>query len=411
MKICLNLIVKNESHVIERCLDSLNNLYFSSPSGDLRHAVEAVAILDTGSTDTTISQISTWIEKNGKKGGVKSQPWTEPFFNFSINRNHALDYAYEVLEKISKKKDNWYILITDADNLIFSTEGNEKKIILPELQADNYLAQLRRGVAHYDGTFLIRFKPEQGWEWHCGLHEFVSAKEDVTTERLSCLWVSSGCEGFRSQDSLKYVRDVKLLRGLIERIEKFKKREVRGAYEEDEIAQHDRYCFYLAQSLRDSGSDLGSEKEAEKAYLKRAKLGGWKQEVYVCYVEAFKLREKRKGKPDPIGLDYLGQAFNIDPERLEAPYYLIKALNSESFKRFHQSWHFAKPLLSKKKPEGCLFIEAHVYEYAFFDEASVSCFYTGEKKLAKAMFEKQLQNPKLPSHHHDRIRGNIRFCD
>ena len=44
-KICLTMIVRNESHIIERCLNSVKGI------------VDCVAICDTGSTDNTVAII------------------------------------------------------------------------------------------------------------------------------------------------------------------------------------------------------------------------------------------------------------------------------------------------------------------------------------------------------------------
>ena len=54
----LCMIVKDESHVIERCLDSVKNL------------IDFVLILDTGSSDGTQEVIKNWIDRNNIPGKV-----------------------------------------------------------------------------------------------------------------------------------------------------------------------------------------------------------------------------------------------------------------------------------------------------------------------------------------------------
>ena len=77
--IVLNMIVKNEEGVIERCLNSLLNI------------IDAVVICDTGSTDNTIETIEKWKETNNIKGLVLQHEWK----NFEHNRNLALDACKE----------------------------------------------------------------------------------------------------------------------------------------------------------------------------------------------------------------------------------------------------------------------------------------------------------------------------
>jgi glycosyltransferase involved in cell wall biosynthesis len=72
--ISLCMIVKNESHVIERCLNSVKSL------------IDYVFIVDTGSTDNTIEVINNWLTTNSIIGQVISEEWK----NFSHNRSFAL---------------------------------------------------------------------------------------------------------------------------------------------------------------------------------------------------------------------------------------------------------------------------------------------------------------------------------
>ena len=49
------MIVKNESHIIERCLNSVKDI------------VNTIVISDTGSTDNTVELINTFLETHSKK--------------------------------------------------------------------------------------------------------------------------------------------------------------------------------------------------------------------------------------------------------------------------------------------------------------------------------------------------------
>ena len=64
------MIVKDESHVITRCLDSVKRL------------LDYVLIVDTGSIDGTPETIYNWIKQNNLPGEVIIEPWK----NFAYNR-------------------------------------------------------------------------------------------------------------------------------------------------------------------------------------------------------------------------------------------------------------------------------------------------------------------------------------
>ena len=68
--ICLCMIVKNESKIIERCLNAA------------KEAIDYVSICDTGSTDQTIEIIENWCLENNIEGKVHQ----EEFKNFCHNR-------------------------------------------------------------------------------------------------------------------------------------------------------------------------------------------------------------------------------------------------------------------------------------------------------------------------------------
>ena len=73
--LCLNMIVRQESQIIERCLTALVGV------------AREYAILDTGSTDDTVAKIKAFGAMTGVTG-------TEPFINFEQARNAALRFNF-----------------------------------------------------------------------------------------------------------------------------------------------------------------------------------------------------------------------------------------------------------------------------------------------------------------------------
>src|SRR3954470_18971390 len=102
--VCLNMIVKDEAHVIRRCLDSVRPL------------IDSWVIVDTGSTDGTQDVIREHL--GDLPGTLMERPWVD----FAHNRTEALDYARGAAD---------YTFVIDADEVLELDEGFE----LPLLEA------------------------------------------------------------------------------------------------------------------------------------------------------------------------------------------------------------------------------------------------------------------------------------
>src|SRR5437868_3646767 len=94
LSLCLSMIVKNEAHVIARCLRSV------------RPFISCFSISDTGSTDNTMEIIRE--EMKGIPGVLTSDPWVD----FSTNRNIAM-----------KGVQGDYIFTIDADETFEAKPG------------------------------------------------------------------------------------------------------------------------------------------------------------------------------------------------------------------------------------------------------------------------------------------------
>ena len=77
--ICLNMIVKNESHIIEKTLENL--CYYID--------FDAYYISDTGSTDNTMDLIRAFFKKRNIPGHIEQVEWRD----FGFNRTLALQMA------------------------------------------------------------------------------------------------------------------------------------------------------------------------------------------------------------------------------------------------------------------------------------------------------------------------------
>lgn len=274
----VNMIVKNESHIIVETLIKLCN----------KLTINYYIISDTGSTDNTKELIMKFFEDRNIPGEIFDDEWVD----FGYNRTLALQHAYQ------KTK---YLLIHDADDEFV---GN---IQLPKiLEYDAYLLQFgdKNGIS-YHRIQLINNSLK--WIYRGVLHEAIHCCE---TSHKSCIlkgdyYTISGKSGSRNKDPNKYAKDASLL------VKAF----------EDAKSQNDniykRYAFYAANSFFDS-------QQYEKAIeWYKIVLGqdNWSQEKYVSCIKLIQCF-KKSGKMDSA-LFYAVESFKYDTERCEGIFELV----------------------------------------------------------------------------------------
>src|ERR1700722_18328602 len=178
--ICLNMIVKNESKVIKRCLASLLPI------------IDYWVIVDTGSTDETQQIIKDFMKENGVPGELYERQWID----FSHNRNEALNLA-------RGKAD--YVFFIDADEYLVY----ESDFKLPHLDKDFFYVTISHSGSKYSRIHLINNHLD--WEWVGVLHELIippPSRSYATLEKVVNIFTT---EGARSQDPQKYQKDAQLL--------------------------------------------------------------------------------------------------------------------------------------------------------------------------------------------------------
>jgi tetratricopeptide (TPR) repeat protein len=160
------------------------------------------------------------------------------------------------------------------------------------------------------------------------------------------------CEGARSKDPNKYLKDAALL--------------------EMEILReptNGRTLFYLAQSYRDAGRSH----EAQRYYKLHADLSGaWTQETYMSLVNLIGLGSNVE---ELMALGW--RALEICPDRLEAPYFLMNRLRLLGYKPTHQLFALGSVMKARKASRTALFVNTAVYDWGFDDEFAVVAFATG----------------------------------
>ena len=321
-KLCLNMIVKNESRIIRRLIDSVVGI------------IDSYCICDTGSTDDTVNIIREYMKEKGKTGEV----YIEPFKNFGYNRTHALERAKEWAE---------YALLLDADmKLTIAPEFS-----VSDLTADVYTILQRNGSLDYYNTRIVR--TSAGVKCVGPTHEYYDVPSGKVSGQIKTLIIEDIGDGGAKSD--KFERDVRLLRQGLE-----------------EEPGNVRYMFYLANSLR----DLGRHREAIEWYKKRVEAGGWIEEVFYA---AFELGNMYKTVEDiPNAIYWWMEAYNRHPKRSESLYEIAKHYRVVGKQHIGQVFcDIARSIPYPK--DDVLFIKSDVYKFLLEYEHSILAFYSGAK--------------------------------
>jgi glycosyltransferase involved in cell wall biosynthesis len=353
--VCLNMIVKNEAPVIARCLASL------------RPIIDYWVIVDTGSTDGTQDQIRTLMAD--LPGELHERPWRD----FAHNRTEALELA---------RPHGEYVLIIDADDVL----EFEPQFKMPALEADSYMLRIADTSIAYNRTQIVR--AALPWRWRGVLHEFLTCEQARSSGRLEGLRLRRHHDGARRRDPQTYGRDAEILEAALQT--------------ESDPFMRSRYQFYLAQSYR----DCGERDKALRAYLKRAELGFWVEEVFMSIYSAARLQEAL-GRPfDEVMTTYL-RATETVPGRVEALHGASHYCRLAG--RYKDGYEIAKRGLFRDAPEG-LFVEPWIYEYGLLDEFAVNAYWIGRYQECLDACERILREGKCPEAQRPRIEANAAFA-
>jgi len=318
MRVCLNMIVKNESAIISRAIDSVIDV------------IDSWCIIDTGSIDDTIEIIKTKLSH--LPGEVISRPWV----NFGHNRTEAFNEA--------RKWAEWILLI-DADMTLIVNNFDTSQL---DTKITGYQIMQKNNSLSYYNTRILNSK----FNWECiGVtHEYFSVKGATSNiNKLESLTINDIGDGGSKSD--KFERDIALLtQGLIDE------------------PTNGRYMFYLAQSYKDTQRFT----EAIEWYEKRILISGWYEEVWyshymiaLCYIK-LEMFEKAE--------EWVLTGYSYHPHRSEAIYEMCKAYriigNTKKAYDFY--------LLGKNIPypkNDVLFISHKVYENLFDYEMTILHYY------------------------------------
>ena len=351
---CLCMIVRNEAHVLRRCLLSALPL------------IDTWAIVDTGSTDGTQQLIRDVFHR--LPGVLAERPWVD----FSHNRNEALLLARGRAD---------YTLIIDADEAFEIDPG---MVSLPLFHADAYDAFVLSGVLRYPKITLVR--SALPWRFVGAVHEHIVCAGERSRGHLPWLRTIRRQEGARSRDPLTARRDALLLESEVLR-----------------EPENPRHMFYLAQSYMCAGEPG----VAIDRYRRRAAMGGWADEVFVSLYQIARLQQ-RQGVPWPRVLAAYLAAFEALPSRVEPLFWI--GLHYQQRKQHATAMTFLERAVATTPPAvSALFVEWEIYSYMLPLEFAVCCFYLGRHAEALAVYDRLLSQPGIAADRADHLRRNRAF--
>ncbi|HEX3829828.1 MAG TPA: glycosyltransferase [Sporichthyaceae bacterium] len=351
-RVCLNMIVKDEAAIIERCLAAV------APH------IDCWVILDTGSSDATPAIIESFFAERG----IPGQLVHGRFENFEQARNDALDAARKA------DLDFDWLLLADADmELRVDDPSWRKRLVGPAC----VLLQRSGSFAYRNVRLLRREHPAR----YVGVtHEYVDL--GAPPAALNGLWFIDHAEG--SSRTVKYARDIALLTKAVET-------------EPDNA----RYVFYLAQSYRDAG-------ETERAigfYRQRAAMGGWAEEVWYALFQIGVLSERLEAGDAAVVPAYLA-AWQFRPSRAE-PLVALAAYHRKTDGRHYLADLFARRAMEISPTSDALFVDESAYGWAVLDESAVAAYWVGDHGRSAKLCQQLLGRSDIPAEHRDRIAANL----
>ena len=286
LTVCLNMIVKNEAHIIRRTLEMLCSKF----------RFDYWVICDTGSTDATREIIQDFFSQ--PHVNIAGELHCDEWVNFAHNRTLALNRA---------RGQTDLLLVFDADDDIHGA------VTLPTVVThDEY--HLKFGAPNAGGTSYTRtllINNRKRFQYRSVVHEYISCLEPSPYEHLRvCVldgdyFVVSGRSGARNLDPDKYLKDALLLEAA----------HAEALAQGDDL--HKRYAFYCANSYR----DCGRHEDAIRWYKVTLTQDNWTQEKYVSCLYIYNCYEALGQKEH--GFFYLVKALHYDLERVECLYPLI----------------------------------------------------------------------------------------
>jgi glycosyltransferase involved in cell wall biosynthesis len=358
VKIVLTQIMKNESHVLNRMLDSIKGF------------ADGICMVDTGSTDGSIEILKKWGEDNG----VETYVFERAFDNFENSRNYSIAKAKEMF--LGKNDGHtYYGFWLDADEMLeVDPKFSKSKCVLDLYMFNTYIGPMR-----YTRNEFYRL--DKDFQFYGPIHEFIVYKgsEKITSGLLDGISVKVQMDGgsWKTNISEKYRKHAMVFEEYIQ------------------TNKDPRWIFYTAQSWHDSASTqdrLENEerwRRALKYYTDRVSIkDGYEEERYYSQYRIACVKKNLELPWVEVHQEAL-KAYSMDPTRAES----IKLIIEYYFMvgEWHLAYIYTKFSMDtfhgkNPYPKKLLFVDESLYKWRFLELHSAACFYTGRHDEAKSVY-------------------------
>jgi glycosyltransferase involved in cell wall biosynthesis len=357
MKLVAILMIRNEEHVIERCLSSIDGI------------VDAYSIVDTGSTDSTIDKCEAFLHTH--VGQLVKQEWKSFGHNRTLSFTTARDYVCDVLKW---DLNTTYGLLIDAD-MVFSNTS----IQTATLTDDGYSMFHILRTMRYTLPTILRLGTD--WKSVGVTHEYWTGGSTTLLDQSVCYMNEIADSIVRIRND-KFIRDKELLEhGLTE--------------EPDNL----RYMFYLATTYK----TLGLFNEATSMFEKRIRSGGWEEEIWYSYY-SIGLIFKELSLDIPFE-EHMLKAYSLNPRRAEPIFHLAHYFGHKKY--LYKAKYYCD--IGKQIPRNTtdrLFIEEQLYGEVFDIIETELIYPSASQEVFLPVYESE-PRPTLPESTEDESEATL----
>ena len=364
IKLILTQIMKDESHVANRMLDSLKGF------------VDGICVVDTGSTDDSIEIVKKWGEDNG----VETYVFERPFDDFEKSRNFSIQKAKESFLNRNDGHTYYGFWIDFDEQLILHENFNKSNI-----DKDLYMFNTFIGQMKYTRNELYRL--DKQFRFYGPVHEFIVCDDkNITSGLMEGLHINVSMDGnsWKSSIHAKYLSHAHKLEAYI-----------------SENREDPRWIFYTAQSYHDSASMQDNQEENRerlrrsiKYYKERTeRTDGYIEEIYYAHYRMGSIMRNLE-EPWNLTMQQCLKAYSVDPLRGESiktiiDYYLQMGEWNLAYlytKFAYENFHGKNPY-----PTRLLFVEEALYNWRFAEVHAAASFYTNRKEEARQVYQEILR--------------------
>jgi len=380
-RIILLTMVKNESRIIERLMNSVKG------------KVDAIVVCDTGSTDDTIEKVGAWFAANDLSGGV----YEYPFKNFGASRTQSFLSCQDWVREVGWDATKTWALLLDGDMMLsgeidraaLARQGPEQAGVSLKQAAGNLLYSNMR-VLRCSEPWICKGATHEAWT--CPPHRH-------TVQFDTPVLIDHGDGGCKSD---KYPRDVRLLK-------------------EDlaEMPNDARTHFYLGQTylcMRDWENAIATLK-------RRIEIGGWDEEVYIAQLYLGECYENSGRTAEAIAA-YL-EAWQFRRHRTEAIMRVIRIYRKQPKSQFlammlfeqlfaiqfGEDFRTGASIGAPVKNHDVLFVNTRDMDHDIWEEMAILGFYADRRAQTWLQLDQLDLKTKMNWHEFNGLFGQMHWYD